>query len=249
MKKALSEKIFYLTLSIVMLLYGAYLIFIYFSGKVQLLIHQDYAILTLISGIVLILFGGLGCVGLMKQKHFSPTGVHPNTKRELILVFVAIIAALVIHPAPLSTSTASVRKSGLNDDAGLSRRTTPVARFIINSENRRLIEWVNLFNQNPEPSQYEGEKVKVSGFVLKDDDLPEDYFMIARFIISCCAADARPIGIPVHYNPTEQTLENDQWIELKGSLFTTELDGESIPAIELSQYQTIPIPENPYATL
>ncbi|HMR01627.1 MAG TPA: TIGR03943 family protein, partial [Candidatus Gracilibacteria bacterium] len=105
------------------------------------------------------------------------------------------------------------------------------------------------FNQDPEPSQYEGEKAKVSGFVLKDDNLPQNYFIIARFILSCCAADARPIGIPVHFDPARQTFENDQWIELQGEFFTTELDGETVPAIELNRFENIPVPENPYANL
>ena len=249
MKKSFPEKTLLILLSILMLMYGGYLIFIYFSGKVQLLIHPDYAFLTLISGVTLLALGVAGLAAVTTQKKFSSERINRGTKGELLIIIITIIGALLIQPAPLSTSTAMVRKSGLNDDAGISRRVEPVARFIMNSKKRRLIEWVNLFNQDPDPSQYEGQKAKVSGFVLKDEDLPQDYFMIARFILSCCAADARPIGIPVRFDPSAQTFENDQWIELTGEFFTSELDGETIPAIELTNYKNIPVPENPYANL
>lgn len=236
-----------LLLGATMILYGAYMVFLYFSGKVQLLIHQDYAILPLLSGIFLIVFGGIETVSSIKEKT-SPE-VPSHSAGGVLLLFVVIVGAFLVPPAPLSSSTALIRKGGLNDDAGLSRRTEEVPRFIINSENRHLIEWVNLFHQYPDPEEYEGQKVKVSGFVVHDGNLPDDYFMISRFVLSCCAADARPVGIPVHYDPALFSLANDEWIELRGVLATAELNGERVPVIEFGEYQPIDVPENPYATI
>lgn len=247
MKKILTQKVAQVLLSIIMVMYGGYLLMIFFSGKVQLLIHQDYTSLPLVSGFFLLLLGIVGFIINVTKKPSKDREPSRQSLLELLLLAVIVIGAFIIPPAPLSTSTALIRKGGLNDDAGLSRRTEQVARFIINTENRHLIEWVNLFSQYPDPSQYEGQKAKLSGFVLLDEDLPEGYFMISRFVLSCCAADARPVGIPVRSDIADE-LRNDQWIELKGTFITDTLDGEQVPVVQMSEYQEIEVPENPYAT-
>lgn len=109
------------------------------------------------------------------------------------------------------------------------------------------MDWIRLFGNDPEPDNYKGLKANIRGFVLKDQSLPEHHFLIAQFVMSCCSADARPIGIPVQYDPAQFILQNDQWIEMEAIFDTAVLKGERQPVLLLKNFKPIPVPQNPYA--
>lgn len=67
-----------------------------------------------------------------------------------------------------------------------------------------------------------GNEVTMYGFVFKDDSLPEDTILIARQIISCCAADAVVAGFPVKVENIDDFIEGE-WIEVSGIVSRVEL--------------------------
>ena len=50
----------------------------------------------------------------------------------------------------------------------------------------------------PRTSNLCGAKSSLEGFIVLDENCRESTFMITRFAMACCAADARPIALPVH---------------------------------------------------
>jgi Predicted membrane protein len=107
---------------------------------------------------------------------------------------------------------------------------------------------VRLLNFNPEPDTYIGQKVKVQGFVIHPPKVAEQYLWIGRFIITCCAADAYPVGLPVKLPPnqTRAAFPPDSWLEIEGETITAELQGKRKLTIQASSLKPIPEPKNPY---
>lgn len=234
---------------VILLLLGGYLIFLFETKKLYLLIHPDFIIYSLITGIVLAL------VGIFQLVTFFPKasnrqkicGCKPTPWWVFVFAFCFLSIAFFFQPKPLSSATALTRQAPFND-AGFTRQRT-VPPFIINTENRKLLDWAQLFFQNPEPDRYKGLKAKVKGFVLQDDEYGPEYFSLSQFVLSCCAADARPVGILVHADPVKFSLKNDQWIEASGTFLIKEVDGEKQIVLHLENAQPIAVPQNPYEAL
>jgi uncharacterized repeat protein (TIGR03943 family) len=89
-------------------------------------------------------------------------------------------------------------------------------------------------------------KVRLTGFILKGQD-GQPY--LARMILTCCAADARPVKVGLTGDiPTG--LKPDTWLDVTGTYTKKSvkdaINGETIPYLEVSDYQQIPAPNEQY---
>ena len=102
---------------------------------------------------------------------------------------------------------------------------------------------------------------RVTGFVYKDPHLAPNQFVITRLVMPCCIADLVPIGI-ISESQDAPNLKADTWIEMEGVITRRNLsvandiksvfhlDGEApnhdIPYFEVSRFERIPAPHDPY---
>jgi uncharacterized repeat protein (TIGR03943 family) len=91
-----------------------------------------------------------------------------------------------------------------------------------------------------------GRRVTLSGFVMAG---PNGTPYLARMIVTCCAADARPIKVGLA-GAVPGGLRPDAWIEVDGA-FTARADrdpvnNDIIPYIEVTVVRSIPAPESQY---
>lgn len=63
---------------------------------------------------------------------------------------------------------------------------------------KTIVDWLVEF-QRQEPTAFTGEEASVVGFVYRDERFGEDSFLVAVFILSCCVADASPVGLVVRW--------------------------------------------------
>lgn len=94
-------------------------------------------------------------------------------------------------------------------------------------------------------SQYQGKKIRLSGFVLKETDLLENQFVISRFLITHCVADASIIGFLTEM-PEAASLQEDSWIEAEGTIDIGYYNGVELPIIKIEQWKNIQEPAEPY---
>ncbi|MCC6643220.1 TIGR03943 family protein [Candidatus Peregrinibacteria bacterium] len=220
---------------------------LFWLNKLTYYIHPDYVWMTVASSLLLlmVLVFVVVSLGFREKGRGLSAGLLKNPAR-LLLIILPLLLFLVFQPRTLSSQAFDSRSSGLGNELVLSRNDSKPSAFVINTEKRELIDWIRLFAQSDKPEDFVSLKAKVSGFVSRDEALPEGYFTIARYVISCCAADARPVGILVKYDPSKFNLKTDQWIELKGHFVVEEIAGEKKPVLELVEYQEIAVPDNPY---
>ena len=228
-----------------------------FTGQYKLLIHPNYFSLVLSSGIVLLVLGIVKVKSILnhslsnKSEHIS---LFPPGLGNSLLLIVAI-AGLLIPPKVLTSQTALKRGVG---DLPLTTIQPQAFRTASKPEERSLIEWIRTINAYPEPDAYGGQPANITGFVLHLSELPDNYIMLSRFVITCCAVDAYPIGIPVKLNSSRSNYPVDSWLTVKGiaiaetlpvkdRIETNTITQKRSVAIEARAIETIPTPADPYS--
>ena len=99
--------------------------------------------------------------------------------------------------------------------------------------------WIAEIYSNIE--KYKGYKIEMTGFVFRDEllKLEKDEFVLARLMMSCCAADLTPVGLVCKYEKAPD-FKKDTWITVKGTIFIGEyeLDGEKYddPQISIKEF-------------
>ncbi|UYP07415.1 TIGR03943 family putative permease subunit [Priestia megaterium] len=113
----------------------------------------------------------------------------------------------------------------------------------ISINNTDYIPVMNIIENNA--NQFIGKKVEVNGFVYREKGFKDNQFVVARFGISCCAADASVYGL-LSTLENASTLKKDTWVHIKGIIQKTTYNGENVPYIQVQQIESIDQPDNPY---
>ncbi len=243
------------------LAWGILLFKYWLNGEIRLLIHPNYIGLVVVTGGILLLLGIIKLlqVYLMqtvkrgREPLFQHITLFPVGWSTFFLLGTAILG-LLIPPKILGSEIALQR--GIRESLPLTQTEPQQFRVNVQPEQRSLIDWIKTINAYPEPDAYQGEKVKVQGFVIQKEQLPDPYFLIAQFIITCCAIDAYPVALPVQLTEAQQQYPADTWLEIEGEMITERLpsiitqdSGNPVKrqvVIRADQITEIPTPRNPY---
>ncbi len=231
--------------------WGILILKYWLTGKLNLLIHPDYFWLAILGAIGLLIVGLFKAGEILSQRR----QLTPVTEQHItlfppslgsILLLVAAILGLIITPGVFASQTALSR--GVTDLVGTSRTQPQAFHASVRPEERTLIDWVRTLNVYPEPDAYTGQKVKVQGFVIHPPELAKEYLLLARFVITCCAADAYPAGLPVKLkDTTRDSYPPDTWLEVEGQMITENLSGKRQLTIAATSLKKIPQPKDPYS--
>ncbi|NEN89959.1 MAG: TIGR03943 family protein [Okeania sp. SIO3H1] len=247
--------------AIAIFVWGFVLLHYWTTSKLYILIHPRYFGLTVGAGIALLLLGGLKIwelLNISKNQRFKRQSKQALTSIENQhinlfppgwssgLLLISALSALMITPQVFASQTALQR--GLTESLPVTRTQPQEFRSATKPEERSLIEWIRILNVYPEPDAYNDQKVEVTGFVIYPPGLSEQYFWISRFILTCCAADAYPVGLPVKLpeGRSRSKYAQDGWFKVEGKMITDELNGQRKLTISPSTIKPIPKPKNPY---
>jgi len=89
-----------------------------------------------------------------------------------------------------------------------------------------------------------GQQVRAVGMVAHSSSLQPGQFVLLRYSIVHCVADARPIGVLVLGDAS--AWQADEWVEVRGTLDVHEQDGEYLVALRASSLAATDEPANPY---
>ncbi|MEO1591840.1 MAG: TIGR03943 family protein [Cyanobacteria bacterium J06632_22] len=240
-------------LDVLTLLTWSLMLFRYWiTGKLLVLLHPDYAWLSHSAAVVLLLLGLFKLTQIILNLKQAPGGgrstpghvtLLPPKFSSFVLLTVAVFG-LIYTPRAFASETAIQR--GIADTLTLTR--SQPQRFVrqTSPDERTIIDWVRTLNVYPEPDAYTDQPIKVQGFVIHPENWPDDYLMISRFVLTCCAADAYPVGLPVKLAVSRQAYLVDGWLEITGKAATDTLDGLRQLIIIPDELEPIPEPRNPY---
>ncbi len=231
--------------------WGVLLLYYWLSEKLFLLIHPNYIGLTVAAGVFLLLVSGLKGLFLLRSSRsrrastpMQHMSLFPPGLGSLLLLAVAI-AGLLITPRAFASQTALDR--GVTDAITLTRVKPQSFRASTRTEDKSLIDWIRTLQVYPEPDAYTGQKAKVQGFVVYPPNLSENYLLLTRFVITCCAADAYPVSLPVKLMKGDRkSYSPDSWLEIEGQMLTETLDNKRQLTLQATSLKSIPEPKNPY---
>lgn len=235
-------------------LWGILMLHYWVSGRLNLLIHPAYRWLTVACGFSLLVIALARVFNLLQQRR-SRSARAPNSAQHLAslprvwsagLLIVVGILGFVLPLRAFASEIATQR--GLSEFMTLTRAQPQHFRVAIAPEKRSIIDWVRTLNVYPEPDAYIGQKVKVQGFVVHPEELNDSYFLISRFVITCCAADVYPVGIPVKLTTSRSQYKPDSWLEVEGRMTTELLQNNRKLTILPEKLTPIPEPANPYSS-
>ena len=206
-------------------LWGAVLLQAWSSGRLNLLLQEDFHWLVLLAGALLIALAVIACC----VKPTRRSGVKPA-------VVMALAAPVMLLPPRPSLSTLAANRS--STDLG---EADQALTFLSPPEQRSLTDWVRLLRSHPDPELYRGETVRISGFVMP---IPGQPPVIARLTVRCCLADATPIGLPVVW-PSGSNPQADQWLQVNGVMGIRRREGGLQSVVIADSVQPIAKPERP----
>jgi uncharacterized repeat protein (TIGR03943 family) len=218
------------------------------DGTLYILVHPSYYLLVSVTGACLLLIGIFQSWRLYRGKIANSSELHssllPQGITTLLLLGTAI-SGLIITPK-LFTSHAAIQRGVSSESVTTTRSQTQAFHTKIEPESKTLVDWVRTLNNYPEPDAYLGQKANINGFVFYPKQLPANYLMLSRFVITCCAADAYPVALPVKFTGTRQTYPQDSWLQVKGKAIVETFGGSRQLVIEANELQPIAAPKNPY---
>ncbi|RIJ47280.1 TIGR03943 family protein [Clavibacter lycopersici] len=162
------------------------------------------------------------------------------------VVTITVVAVLVLPPRTLTNSTVTQRalnSSSVASDAAPDQELLGTSDFSTLS----VKDWSQLLAQTTDPTFFTSKSVDITGFVSADPDDPDDVFYVTRFVVTCCAVDAQPVGVPVYQPGWKSTLQTDEWVEVTGP-FASNPSAKSRQPLAVMPQTVTPVdqPADPY---
>lgn len=191
------------------------------TNQLVLYIHPRYIGFTVImAGIALVfVVAGVFARGRTGDDHQTPPSRLPRALSLVGLAIAAVmaVAMVVLPPTTLSSATADQRDINSTSIGAEARDAATVASAPVGAfEKFTVVDWASLLRQTNSLDFYRGKPVDVVGFITADKVDPDNVFYVSRFVITCCAVDAQPAGIPVFYPNWKSSFAADQWVEAAG---------------------------------
>ena len=196
------------------------------DGRLDLLLRAAFHPLVSAAGGVLLV---LALLQVLAAVRVGESGGQRDGRLSLATAAIALLLILW-PPNPSFADLASQRPGDDTASESLS--------FVLPPAQRSLTDWVRLLRSQPDPQLFDGDPVRISGFLLPVPGQPPQ---IARLLVRCCLADATPVGLPVRW-PSDQPLPQAyQWLAIEGTMAA---DGDQLVVVP-AVIRPIPRPARP----
>jgi putative membrane protein len=223
------------------------------TDQLILYIHPRYVVFTVVMAVVALVFVAAGAFLREPHDHDEPpTGLQKGLSLTAAALSLVIAAGIIVIP-PTTLSSATLAQRPINasavggaaaDEGALAAATTTTdaafAKFTVQ-------DWSSLLRQTSELSVFAGRPVDVVGFVVEHPDDPANMYYVSRFVITCCAVDAQPVGVAVYSPGWQDSLAVDDWVRVTGGFATnpSASSGQSVALVPDAE-ETVGEPGEPY---
>ncbi|UXN21139.1 TIGR03943 family protein [Curtobacterium flaccumfaciens] len=162
------------------------------------------------------------------------------------------VAMLVLPPTTLSARTAqqrSVDSATLSNATGSESAVQLLGSEGVDTSDYGVKDWAALIRQTTDTTALVGKQVELTGFVVPGDD---GSFTLTRFVISCCAVDAQPVGLGVVTGDGDgagagTVPDEGQWVTVRGALAANpDQSADARIVVKAAKITDIAQPEDPY---
>lgn len=230
-------------------LFGLALYFIYniISGNLTHYINVRFAWLAYVAVVIFGLLGAVSAYEILRprRKQHDEDELHPADHTHgqvswgvLAITAIPLVLGTLIPSQPLGASAidGSISTSAVN--------TGSVNILTSNPLEWNVLDWLRAFNKSANLAEFTGQQADLIGFVYLEPEMTQGQFMVARFTMSCCVADASAIGLPVVW--TDGVPNDTQWVRVRGSFQLGEFRGQQIPVLHATSVESVEQPAHPY---
>lgn len=206
------------------------------TGQLALYIHPRYfeftVVLALIAGtLVVASFAVVPVQGGSDGESAADPGKRDRlwSTGSVLIIATAAVGLLVLPPSTLTSATVSQR--GINGSASVLSESDPSKLVGGDYSTFTVKDWASLLRQGAGQDFLTGKTATVTGFVTPDKSDPANVFLVSRFVITCCAVDAQPVGIPVYHPGWQNQFKADSWVTLSSGFHTSPTNSNAIVLI------------------
>ena len=222
-----------------------YVLLLACRGQLGFYIHPRYHLFAAILSTIGIAFLVIDIVLQLKSGVFA----HHRFKFHHIkfascLSVLILLAGYLLPPKPLSPSSVTQRENSITAS---QTNYCNIPKPKEGETNVSINRWRSAFNSCQKLSYFDNTSIMITGFVSSGtlQNYGYDYFELARYVISCCAADSIPMKILVEKTPAN-SYRDGTWLTVKGKLMQKIINGKAEYVITESTTTAIPQPEDPY---
>jgi uncharacterized repeat protein (TIGR03943 family) len=194
------------------------------------------------AGVILVVVAAVTIWSLFRDRAEPDHHGHHGDPLVAWLLLAPVVGMLLVAPGALGSYDAE--RTGSAVGAEESRAAYPELPDDVDPVPLTLLDYAAraVFDDG---RTLEGHRIQLRGFILYNGDEPQ----LARMVVTCCAADARPVKIGFE-GSLPGGLEPDQWVEIVGTYTPTQgrddVNGALIPYIEVESLERIEAPDNAY---
>lgn len=189
------------------------------------------------TGAIILTGAALG--RLLSARTRTPESVGRKEAWIIGFMMIPVVTVMVLPPASLGTYAASRRSSFLQ--AGVVANPEDLA-----SGELTLVDLASTPTTElgaAALAQRAGDEVSFIGIVNRHGDTSADEFILTRFIVTCCIADATVAAVRV-VDVTPGKFADGQWVQVDGTFYPVGSD----MIVAADSVKEVPQPHNPYMT-
>ena len=232
---------------LIFLILGAISFQLVWSDQYLAYLQPQFSVLVILSGVLFILFA----VSLIFGKGPVP---HQDTAGFLPGIIILLPLLFLINSKGSSLGSGAFENRVLDSNIVQNNLNEAVEENPISVEQLMSQSLTDRDGQPPvsyeqadinellnNAGQFRNRPVMIKGVIQELPGVEWADAVIYRFFITCCAADARPLGV---YIPSLgfQKFEKGDWVEVKGSYRIATVGSKIVPTIHPDSVQKIPTP-------
>jgi uncharacterized repeat protein (TIGR03943 family) len=212
------------------------------NGTLLFYINRRFAWLTGVATVLLLLMAfAYQRAGRDGHQHHGHAHGGEGWWIALVLVALPLLLGILVPPQPLGARAAEMR--GVNvTGLGLGENESVLTRA---AGERNILDWLRAFGAAGDPAAFAGQEATVTGFVYWEETFAADQFMVSRFVVTCCVADAAVLGLLVSW-PNSLDLPLDTWVEVHGTFQPGQATEETMPILQADRVTPATAPAQPY---
>ncbi len=226
-----------LACALLLAVWAAMFWFLFVTGRVNLYLSTRTSWVVPV-GAVLLTAGAIGT--LLAARSRSADRLSRREATVMTLMAIPVVIVLALPPATLGSFSIS-KKTPFS-----SAKFSSVYGQITASSEITLLSVAAAQTSNTGAQALatrEGDTVDFVGMVTRYSDTPADEFLLTRFVITCCVADATVVQVRV-VNVTPGRFSQNQWVDVQGQIYP--LGREVI--VNATSIDPLPTPAKPYLT-
>jgi uncharacterized repeat protein (TIGR03943 family) len=252
MTARIARQILFFAPAAVMSAWGTVMLHTISTGHINRLLSPMFRNYVLTAALLLFVLSALYVLLYQPDSETAPAPALTGRLRQFgrwLVLLVPVIAASVLSPSALSSTTLTNRSStaGVAPMPSWNTASQKSAQEALAADPNQPVpvEVTDLITLSRSPDQmkaFEGRKVRTVGLLAAQ---PGHAPKLVRWIMWCCAADAQPASVELGGNVSGDWKEN-QWLEVVGTAQFPSTLGHVVPRIDVESIKPTQEPDEPY---